>query len=115
MRIENAVVEESSEEAQETKQEPEKVSGPSPMRAILIKSGEYVLSNSFVLPSLDLCFVGEQGTILAPKPNALAILGVGNKDIKCSKCGYVLAMKIKRQQIQNLAIKCPACGNLNEL
>lgn len=115
MHIENAVAEESKEEAQEVKHEPEKASTPAPMRAILIKSGEYVLSNSFVLPSLDLCFVGEQGTVLAPKQNALAVLGVGNKDIGCSKCGYVLAMKIKRQQIQNLAIKCPACGNLNEL
>lgn len=115
MHTENAVVEESQEESQEIKHEPKKASSPLSMRAILIKSGEYVLSNSFVLPSLDLCLVGEQGTVLVPKPNALAFLGVGSKDIRCPKCGYVLAMKINRQQIQNLTIKCPACGNLNAL
>jgi len=115
MHIENAVVEESDKESQESKHEPKKASAPSSMKAILIKSGEYVLSNSFVLPSLDLCLVGEQGTVLVPKPNALAFLGVGSKDIRCSKCNYVLAMKINRPQIQNLTVKCPACGNLNPL
>lgn len=74
------------------------------MRAVFLKKGEYVLSNSFVLPSLDVCLVGEQDTVLVPGPNVLAILGVGNKDINCSKCGYVLARKIKKPQIQNLAI-----------
>lgn len=85
------------------------------MKAVLMKKGEYALSNSFVLPSFDLCLVGEQDTVLVPAPNVLPILGVGNKDIKCSKCGYILAMKIKRPQLQNLAIKCPSCGNLNKL
>jgi len=114
MSIENAVVEQVEEE-QQPKRETEKPSSQPSMKAVLIKSGECILSNSLVLPSLDLCLVGEEGTVLAPKPNALAILGVGNKDIKCSKCGYVLAMKIKRPQIQNLTIKCPSCGNLNQL
>jgi len=85
------------------------------MKAVLLKKGEYILSNSIVLPSFDLCLVGEQDTILVPAPNVLPILGVGNKDVKCSKCGYVLAMKIKRPQLQNLSIKCPSCGTVNHL
>jgi len=97
------------------KEEPIKTRKESVMRAIFLKKGQYVLSNSFVLPSLDVCLLGEQDTVLVPGPNVLAILGVGNKDIKCSKCGYVLAMKIKKPQIQNLAIKCCSCGTLNQL
>ncbi len=114
MKIENAVIEPEvnvSEQKQESKSPPKR----SAMKAVLIKKGEYALSNSFVLPSFDLCLVGEQDTVLVPAPNVLAILGVGNKDIKCSKCSYILAMKIKRPQLQNLAIKCPSCGNLNKL
>jgi len=115
MTIENAVVE-IEPEAQEQKPKPE-IAPPKreAMKAVLVKKGEFMLSNSIVLPSLDLCLVGEPDTILVPGPNVLPILGVGNKDIKCSKCGYVLAMKIKKPQLQNLAIKCPACGNLNRL
>lgn len=85
------------------------------MKAVLIKRGEFALSNSMVLPSFGVCLLGEEGTILVPGPNVLPILGVGNKDIKCSKCGYVLAMKIKREQVQNLTIKCPSCSCLNNL
>lgn len=95
------------------KDEPAKTRKESVMRAVFLKTGQYVLSNSFVLPSTDVCLIGEQETILLPKPNVLTILGVGNKDIKCSKCGYVLARKIKKPQIQNLAIKCSSCGTLN--
>jgi len=114
MHIENAVVE-TVADAQEQKEESEKpLRGPA-MKAVLIKKGEYTLSNSFVLPSFDLCLIGEEGTVLVPGPNVLAILGVGNKDIKCSKCGYLLVMKIKRPQVQNLAIKCPSCGEVNQL
>jgi len=102
-------------EAQQPKQESENTSKGPVMKAILIKRGEYALSNSLVLPSLDVCLLGEEDTILVPGPNVLPVLGVGNKDIKCSKCGYVLAMKIKRPQIQNLAIKCPSCGCLSQL
>lgn len=105
-------------DSQQQKQEPqpENTSKQSSfMKAVLIKKGEYTLSNSFVLPSFNICLLGEQGTILVPAPNVLAILGVGNKDIKCAKCGYILAMKIKRPQIQNIAIKCPSCGTLNQL
>lgn len=114
MHVENAVVE-TEIEKQEQKQEPEKAAKGLVMKAFLIKKGEYTLSNSFVLPSFDLCLVGENGTVLVPEQNVLPILGVGNKDIKCSKCGYVLAMKIKRPQVQNLAIKCPSCSHLNQL
>jgi len=113
MHIENAVVE-TAGDAQEKKEEPEKPSKLSAMKGILIKRGEYTLSNSFVLPSFDLCLVGEEGTVLIPQPNVLAILGVGNKDIKCSKCNNLLVMKIKRHQVQNLAIKCPSCGSLTQ-
>jgi len=102
-------------EAQQQKRESDNVSKGPVMKAILIKRGEYALSNSLVLPSLDVCLLGEEDTILVPGPNVLPVLGVGNKDIKCSKCGYVLAMKIKRPQIQNLAIKCPSCGCLSQL
>jgi len=111
---ENLVVE-TVEDSQRQRQESEHTSKISVMKAILIKKGEYLLSNSFVLPSFDICLLGEEGTVLVPEPNVLPILGVGNKDIKCSKCGYILAMKIKRPQIQNLAIKCPSCGYLNQL
>ena len=111
MHIENAVVE---TVAQEQKQEPVKPLKESSMKAVFIKKGEYVLSNSFVLPSFDVCLVGEQGTVLVPEPNVLAILGVGNNDVKCSKCGYMLVMKVKRPQVQNLAVKCPSCNTLNE-
>jgi len=111
---ENLVVE-TVVDSQKQKQESEIASKTSVMKAILIKKGEYLLSNSLVLPSFDICLLGEEGTVLVPEPNVLPILGVGNKDIKCSKCGYILAMKIKRPQIQNLAIKCPSCGYLNQL
>jgi len=114
MKIENAVVE-VAVDAQQQKKESENPPRRSGMKAVLIKKGEYALSNSFVLPSFDLCLVGEQDTVLVPGPNVLPILGVGNKDIKCSKCGYILAMKIKRPQVQNLAIKCPSCSNVNRL
>jgi len=99
--------------AQEQKQESENQPKRSAMKAVLLKKGEYMLSNSIVLPSFDLCLVGEQDTILVPAPNVLPILGVGNKDVKCSKCGYILAMKIKKPQLQNLSIKCPSCGIVN--
>ena len=114
MHIENAVVEMVAQ-SQEQKQEPVKPLKESSMKAVLIKKGEYVLSNSFVLPSFDVCLVGEQGTVLVPEPNVLAIIGVGKNDVKCSKCGYMLVMKVKRPQVQNLAIKCPSCNTLNEL
>jgi len=114
MYPENLVIDKVAE-SQEHKQESENTSKVSVMKAVLIKRGEYLLSNSFVLPSLDVCLLGEEGTVLVPQPNVLAIYGLGNKDIKCSKCGYVLAMKIKRLQIQNLAIKCPSCGCINQL
>ncbi|HKZ94470.1 MAG TPA: hypothetical protein VJ249_07825 [Candidatus Bathyarchaeia archaeon] len=116
MKVENAVIEkvdEAQAQAPERKQEAEKPANGSGMKAVLMKKGEYHLSNSIVLPSLDLCLIGEQDTILVPGDNVLPILGVGNKDIKCSKCGYILAMKIKRPQLQNLAIKCPSCGSVN--
>jgi len=113
MKIENAVVE-SEAQTQVQKKESESPPKRSGMKAVLMKKGEYVLSNSLVLPSFDLCLVGEHDTVLVPAPNVLPILGVGNKDIKCSKCGYILAMKIKRQQLQNLAIKCPSCDSLNQ-
>jgi len=114
MHIENVVVE-TEKDVQEQSQESETPSKVSAIKAVLIKKGEYLLSNSFVLPSFDVCLVGEEGTVLIPLQNVLAILGVGNKDIKCSKCGCMLVMKIKRPQLQNLAIKCPSCGDLNQL
>jgi len=112
---EENLVQEAAEDLQEPKQESEQASKASVMKAILIKKGEYTLSNSFVLPSIEVCLLGEEGTVLVPEPNVLPIIGLGDKDIKCSKCGYILAMKIKRPQIQNLAIKCPSCGSLNQL
>jgi len=114
MSIPNAVVE-TVEDAQQQKQESETSSRASAMKAVLIKKGEFTLSNSIVLPSFDLCLVGEEGTVLVPLENVLAILGVGNKDIKCYNCGYILAMRIQRPQVQNIAIKCPACGGLTQL
>lgn len=114
MNSENLVVE-TAVDSQKPKQEPEKTSKQTVMKAVLIKKGEYTLPNSLVLPSYDVCLVGEEDTVLVPEPNVLPILGVGNKDIKCQKCGYILAMKIKRPQIQNLDIKCPSCGSLNQL
>ncbi len=126
MRVENAIVETEvdvqqqqvpPEQAQKQveKQEPVKPRKEPVMKAVLLKKGEYLLSNSLVLPSFDVCLVGEQDTVLVPQENVLAVLGVGNKDIKCSKCGYMLVMKIKRPQVQNVAIKCPSCGTLNQL
>jgi hypothetical protein len=125
MRVENAIVEtevdvqqqQPAEQVQKQaeKQEPVKPRKEPVMKAVLLKKGAYLLSNSFVLPSFDVCLVGEQDTVLVPQENVLAVLGVGNKDIKCSKCDYVLVMKIKRPQVQNVAIKCPSCGTLNQL
>ena len=105
-------------DVQQQKQEakPENTSKQSSfMKAVLIKKGEYTLGNSIVLPSFNICLLGEEGTVLVPAPNVLAILGMGNKDIKCKKCGYILAMKIKREQIQEITIKCPSCSQLNDL
>jgi hypothetical protein len=112
--IENAVVEPVAE-APAQKQEPVKTPKAWSMKAVLIKKGDYIMSNSFVLPSLDVCLVGEQGTVLVPEPNVLAIMGMGKDDIKCFKCGYMLAMKVKKHQVQNLAIKCPSCNTLNDM
>lgn len=114
MYIQNAVVE-PVVDALEQKQEPVKPLKQSSMRAVLVKKGEYILSNSFVLPSFGVCLVGEKGTVLVPEPNVLAIIGVGKDDIKCSKCDHALVMKVKRPQVQNLTIKCPSCNALNEL
>lgn len=114
MHVQNAVVEATTVEEQKQKKEPENAPRRSSMKAVLIKKGEHTLANSLVLPSLDVCLLGEEGTVLVPQPNVLTILGMGNEDIKCSECGYVLAMKIKRFQIQNLAIKCPSCGCVNQ-
>jgi len=117
MTIQNAVVETATEEqpqVSEQRQEPVKASREPAMKAILLKKGEYTFTNSLVLPSLDVCLLGEQDTVLVPAENVLTILGVGNKDIKCSKCSYILAMKIKKPQLQNLAIKCPSCGTVNQ-
>ncbi len=117
MIIENQVIEDTlgSKEAESEPKNVHKEATQPVMKAILIKRGAYILSNSFVLPSLDVCLLGEEGTILAPQPNVLAIIGMGNKDIKCSRCGYVLALKVKRLQLQNLVIRCPACGYSNQL
>ncbi len=114
MHVENAVVEKPVEE-QRPEKEPEKPPERTALKAILIKKGQHTLANSLVLPSLDVCLLGEHGTVLAPQENVLPILGVGNEDIKCRKCSCILAMKIKKPQLQNLAIKCPACGHINEL
>lgn len=77
------------------------------MKKILIKSGEYHLTNTIVFPSLDVGLVGEDGTILVPVLNIIALQGVGDGDLLCPKCDYVLANKISRNQVQKLAIKCP--------
>ena len=114
MHIENAVVE-TMAASQNLKQEPQSIARKSVMKAVLIKNGEYQLSNSFVLPSLDVCLLGEPDTVLVPAQNVLPVLGVGNDDIRCRKCGYILAMKVKRSQIQNLTIKCPSCDCPNQL
>lgn len=117
MQDENvAVAETEAAPVVEQKQKPQAENkGTTPfMNAILIKTGEYVLGNSFVLPSLNMCLLGEQNTILIPQPNVLAVIGIGNADVKCTKCGYVLAMRIKKQQLQDITIKCPSCGNLNQ-
>jgi len=115
MHIENAVVETiPQKQEQEQKKEPESAPRKNVMKAILFKKGEYTLPNSIVLPSPDVCLLGEAGTVLVPQQNVLPILGVGNKDIRCHRCSCLLAMKIEKPQLQNLAIKCPACGYVNE-
>lgn len=115
MGSENSVVETILAAAENQGKESEDASKKLVMKAILIKKGTYILSNSLVLPSFEVCLLGEEGTVLIPGPNVLPIVGVGNKDIKCSKCGYTLALTIKRSQLQRIAIKCPSCGFLNEL
>ena len=85
------------------------------MKTIGMKAGKYSLSNSILLPTLDVGLVGEPGTILVPESNVLAVSGIGNDDVRCSDCSYILAMNIKRQQLQKIAIKCPSCGNINLL
>ena len=118
MTTQNAVAETTTNpQKPKQQQEPENTSNSKTpfMQALLIKKGEYTLSNSLILPSVNLCLLGEEGTVLIPQQNVLPILGVGNKDIKCQKCGYILAMKIKRPQIQEITIKCPTCNTLNQL
>ena len=119
MHVENVVVETPQEAPQETLQDnapqPKAPTKRPAMKAILIKKGEFTMSNSIVLPTPNMCLLGEPGTILIPLPNVLPILGVGNRDTKCSKCGYILAMRVEKPQLQNIAIKCPNCDQVNEL
>jgi hypothetical protein len=114
MHAESVVVE-TMPEPHKPRKELQSAAKTSVMKAILIKNGEYQISNTFVLPSLDVCLLGEPDTVFVPGQNVLPVLGVGNDDIKCRECGYILAMKVKRSQIQNLTIKCPSCECSNQL
>jgi hypothetical protein len=85
------------------------------MKTILIKSGEYYSSNSYFISSLDVAVFGENGTLIIPKPGVIAFQGVGDDNIFCSKCNYILASKININQIQTLSIKCPSCGFITKV
>ncbi len=116
MHVQNAIVETPTQETpQENVQQPRAPTKRPAMKAIMIKKDEFTMSNSLVLPAPDMCLLGEPGTVLVPLPNVLPILGVGNMETKCSKCGCTLAMGVEKPQVQNVAIKCPNCGELNEL
>lgn len=117
MHVQNATVETPQQETpQENAQQQRAPTKRPQMKALMIKRGEFTMSNSLVLPAADMCLIGEPGTILVPLPNVLPILGVGNNtETKCSKCGYTLAMGVEKPQVQNVAVKCPNCGELNEL
>jgi hypothetical protein len=84
------------------------------MKKIIIKSGEYTLSKTVKIRTLDTVIVGEQGALLIPAPNILAFQGIGEEDILCSNCDFVLANRILRSQIQ-ISIKCPSCGKITVL
>ena len=82
------------------------------MKKILIKSGEYVLKSTIKMPTIDVFLIGESDAVLVPVSNILPIEGVGDEDILCSNCSYVLANRIVRNNIL-VPIKCPSCGIIN--
>jgi hypothetical protein len=84
------------------------------MKKILIESGEYVLKSTIKMPSTDIFIIGKQGAIMVPDPNIVPIEGVGNEDILCANCNYVLASKVAKGQIL-VPIKCPSCGRTTYL
>ncbi len=81
------------------------------LKQIVIESGEYVLKTTIRMPSNDIFIVGKQGAVIVPIVNVLPIQGVGDDDISCLKCDYLLASKVSRNQIL-VPIKCPSCGTI---
>ena len=84
------------------------------LKKILIESGEYPLKSTIKMTTTDIVIIGKQGALMVPEPNVLPIEGVGNEDILCPNCNYVLANKIVRSQIL-VPIKCPSCGTITYL
>ena len=83
-------------------------------KKILIERGEYHLKSTIKVPTTDTFIIGKQGALLVPEPNILPIEGVGNEDIFCAKCNYVLVRKVTNGQIL-VPIKCPSCGRITYL
>jgi hypothetical protein len=81
-------------------------------KKILIESGEYPLKGTIKMSTTDVFLIGESGAVLVPDLNILAIEGVGNENILCTNCSYVLADRVVRNNIL-VPIKCPSCGTLN--
>ena len=78
------------------------------LKKILIESGDYILKSTIKIPAKDIFIVGNQGALIVPEPKVLPIEGVGDEDILCPKCDYVLAKGVARTQIL-VPIKCPSC------
>lgn len=43
-----------------------------------------------------------------------AFKGEGDCDYICGNCGGILAEKMRREQIKNIVVHCPKCGQYNE-
>ena len=55
--------------------------------------------------------------VLKPDPDlpSIVIKGVGNLNLLCGYCEYVLCEKVGIGHIRNVVLKCPVCNNYNDI
>ena len=82
------------------------------MKQVLIKPGRYPFEKTIKIPSTDMYLIGESSAILIPTTGILPIEGLGNEDILCVNCSYLLANRVVSNTIL-ITIKCPSCGIIN--
>lgn len=39
----------------------------------------------------------------------------GGETMQCGSCGLPLVINVKKGQVHNIVVKCPACGSYNEI